>query len=248
MTGKKYKKSPITEALIDIKVDPVMPRSKIDNIRTFHDQIKDYFPKSKDRRMFEAKLSFQKDGGTNTEHVDHGVDGVQFWSADEKEVVQYRLDGYTFSRLQPYQSWEEHFPIAIKYWKKYLDTLRPMAVKRIAVRYINQIDIPQTRVNLEEYLENSPSPAKGLPQDLDQFLTRLIINNGDGVKAGITQTMQPSPSLNSIRVLLDIDVFLDLSIQSNKTGEIQEKLENMHLFAEEIFEKTLTNKTKELFD
>ena len=63
--------------------------------------------------------------GSNTEHIDHGVDGIQFWSGDEKEVLQFGIGGYTFSRLSPYQSWEMHFPKAMKYWERYLDVVKP---------------------------------------------------------------------------------------------------------------------------
>ena len=42
------------------------------------------------------------------------VDGYVFTSADGKQVVQYRLDGFTFSRLRPYTRWEEVFAEAQK--------------------------------------------------------------------------------------------------------------------------------------
>ena len=250
MVEKKYNKSPIAEALIDFKIDPLIPKTSIKAIRNFHDQIKDQFPKSKDRYNFEAKISFDKSNKTDTKYVDHGVDGIQFWSSDEKEVLQYRLDGYTFSRLKPYQAWEIHSPKAISYWEKYLDIVKPQSVKRIAVRYVNQIDIPETRIKLEDYLTNAPSPPEGLPQNLDQFFSNMIIKKEDGIRAGVTRTMQPSLSPSSIRILLDIDVFLFVSWSTNKSmkEEIVQQFEKIHSFAEEIFERSLTEKTKELFD
>ena len=249
MVGKKYNKSPIAEALIDFKIDPLVPKTSIEAIRNFHDQIKDQFPEFKNRYKFETKIPLGENSKTSTKYVDHGVDGIQFWSSDKKEVLQYRLDGYTFSRLKPYKAWETHFPKAIDYWKKYLDIIKPQSVKRIAVRYVNQIDIPEIRIKLEDYLTNAPSPPEGLPQDLDQFLTNIIIKKEDGIKARVTRTMQPSPS-SSIRILLDIDVFLFVSLSTNKSmeEEVVQQLEKMHLFAEEIFERSLTEKTKELFD
>ena len=252
MVGKKYDKSPIAEALIDFKIDPLVPKTSIKAIRNFHDQIKDQFPKSKNRykHEFETKISFDESSKADTKYVDHGVDGIQFWSSDEKEVLQYRLDGYTFSRLKPYQAWEIHFPKAMSYWKKYLDIVKPQSVKRIAVRYINQIDIPETRIKLEDYLTNAPSPPKGLPQNLDQFFSNMIIKKEDNIRAGVTQTMQPSSSPSLIRILFDINVFLSVSLSTNKSmeKEVVQQLEKMHFFAEEIFEKSLTEKTKELFN
>ena len=62
----------------------------------------------------------------------------------------------------------------------------------------------------------------------------------------MVQAMESDSSLKEI--LLDIEIFLDTLPQINKSKEIAKRFEEMHLFAEEIFEKSLTSKMKELFD
>ena len=60
----------------------------------------------------------------------------------EREMIQLRVDGFTFNRLKPYTSWEKIFPRAYRFWKKYLDCVEPVGVTRLATRYINALDVP----------------------------------------------------------------------------------------------------------
>ncbi len=65
-------------------------------------------------------------------------------SEDEVKLVQFRLDGFTFNRSKPYTSWEQVFPEAFGLWKEYVSLAAPEFVNRIAVRYINRLDLPST--------------------------------------------------------------------------------------------------------
>jgi len=85
-----------------------------------------------------------------------GIQGVQFISPDGKKVVQFRLDGFSFHKLKPYQSWELLKEEAMQIWKYYLECAKPLNVKRAALRYVNQIDIPLPFKNLEEYILTVP--------------------------------------------------------------------------------------------
>src|SRR5713226_3799339 len=65
-------------------------------------------------------------------------------SQDGKQVVQFRRDGFSFSRLNPYSSWEEVFAEAWSLWKLYIETAKPLGISRLAVRYINRLPLPGT--------------------------------------------------------------------------------------------------------
>jgi uncharacterized protein (TIGR04255 family) len=68
---------------------------------------------------------------------------------------------------------------------------RPTKVTRIAVRYVNRIEIP-AGVDFKEYILTGPEIAHGIPQTLDNFFMRLEIPGQSGETAVITQTIQVS--------------------------------------------------------
>ncbi len=96
---EKYPKAPITEALFDIRIAPIL---NIDPkiIAALHSKIADTYPEMKARHFLEAKLEINEGGNHTTEPVNRGIDGYIFWSQDKKQVCQFRKDGFSFSRLR----------------------------------------------------------------------------------------------------------------------------------------------------
>jgi hypothetical protein len=83
----------------------------------------------------------EQDKDTVTEAVDTPI-GWRFVSPDKLHVFQARLNGFTFSRLPPYVDWESFRTEARRLWDLYRAVANPIAPTRIAVRYINRLDLP----------------------------------------------------------------------------------------------------------
>ena len=104
MTSRRhYPKAPITEALIDIRAR--LPESvRLSDLEALHEMIREDYPEKLDRNLAEGRFEV----GT---HVSASARqrrlGFLFKSADEKQVFQARLDGFTMSRLAPYERWED---------------------------------------------------------------------------------------------------------------------------------------------
>lgn len=245
MEQKKYKNPPIKEALIDLRVDPslTVTPSELESLKT---KLGKQYNKVKPRRSYETKVSFGE-GVPTTVNKDRGIDGYQFWSSDGKDVVQFRLDGFTFSRLAPYNKWEEHSPEALRTWNIYRDNLKPVKIKRLAVRYINVIEVPKNTIELSDYFTNPPTIPRELPQDMEKFLSRLLVRFDSETIVIITLSSQQQSNPDKLSFLLDIDVFSDIYIESNSAG-ITERLDKLHRIAENVFESSLTNTCKELFN
>jgi len=69
--------------------------------------IGDQFPKVEDRKLFSSQLKIKKREPQPPSSEYHGVQGYFLRPEDEKKVAQFRIDGFTFSRLKPYTYWEE---------------------------------------------------------------------------------------------------------------------------------------------
>ena len=240
-----FPKAPITEGLIDIRVQLPAEVSLAD-LEKLHTKIKDAYPDKKSRKMWQGTLEL-KDEKEPLKTAHFEVDGYHFTSSNGRQVVQYRLDGFTFSRLRPYSSWEEVFPEAKRLWEIYRAFVKPVLVTRLAVRYINSIEIPSKAFDYDDYLTAGPKVPQELPQLLQHFFTRIEIPFPDrGAAAIIMQTPSRKEDPVNSAIILDIDVFAEVSLQP-EDAKIYEVFSILRETKNEVFFNSITEKTKELF-
>jgi uncharacterized protein (TIGR04255 family) len=167
-------------------------------------------------------------------------------SADAVNLVQYRLDGFTFNRLKPYTSWEQVFPQAFALWQEYASLARPEFVKRIAVRYINRLDLPRMVTNLSDYLTVPPTVPPGISGELSGFLTRLNIRQG-GDSVALTVALEHNLTPGSMSVILDIDAYrvADFEVDS---GELPSAFDQLRRLKNSVFFASITETTAGLFE
>ena len=115
--SKHYSKAPITEALIDLKV--TLPEEfSTDDLANIYARISDRFPTQESIQtgsvVFQAGPTIRMD--TNQQHT-----GFLFRSKDGVKILQATLNGFTFSHLAPYDSWEELSSDAKYLWGIYKD-------------------------------------------------------------------------------------------------------------------------------
>lgn len=239
--------APITEAIFDIRVE--LPKEvSLKELESFYLHIKERFPEKQERVSFRAGVEFSLKG--SSVKTSSKSDGYLFKSTIEKKVVQIRLDGFTFNKLKPYKDWESFSSEAQELWNKYLQIAKPAKVVRIALRYINRIELPLPMKDFKEYILTTPEIAPELPQGLQGFFMQLIIPDTDipniGAIATITQTMESPTQDSKLPYIFDIDVFKQQHYEVAGT-EMWNDFENLRVFKNAIFFKSITNKTKELF-
>jgi uncharacterized protein (TIGR04255 family) len=237
-------KAPIVEAVLDIRVK-VGEGVRVDAFDAFYKQVSEQYPDKKERHKWEGKLEFKK-GVSPISSSAEEIDGYIFHSADRKQIVQARMDGFTFSRLKPYETWESFRDEAHRLWQIYKDIASP-EITRVALRYINKLEIPFPIKDFNEYLMAAPVVPDGLPQGVSSFLTRVVIHEPDiNASAIITQAMEQIVNPEILPLILDIDAF------RQTTNGIQEEdawnlLEQLRHLKNRIFFKSITQKAKELF-
>jgi uncharacterized protein (TIGR04255 family) len=137
-----YRNAPITEAVIDLRVE-VPADLGLKNLRDVlaEDAEMERYP-SKEALLLEGvQFARSGDGASTTSTLRQEI-GVRFHSTDGKYVFQARRDGFTLSRLSPYENWASFRTEARRLWNLYRATARPTRVLRAALRYINRINIP----------------------------------------------------------------------------------------------------------
>jgi uncharacterized protein (TIGR04255 family) len=236
---------PIVEAILDIRV--LLPKEVgFEKLEAFHDYIKERFPKKQEHKLFKASIELSPKGPGPLE-TSGGPDGYRFQSPDEKKIVQARLDGFTFNKLKPYEKWDVFRSEARELWDYYFQLTNPVKITRIALRYINRIEIPLPMKDFKEYILTNPEVAPKLPQALDRFFMQLGIPNPDiQATALITQTMETPTENQRLPLIFDIDVFRKVNYIGNEP-EMWDEFEKLRTFKNEVFFNSITEKTEELF-
>lgn len=241
-----FKNAPIIEALLDIKVE-LSNDTKLENLDAFYENIKEKYTEKKRREKFTADIKFTEKGELSQNPVSNQPDAYIYRSANENKVIQIKMDGFTFNKLKPYEHWDKFYAEAKSFYEQYDKIARPIKITRIALRYINQIDLPLPFANFKEYILTIPEIAPELPQGLSGFFMQLSIPSPDiNAIAIINQTMKPFTNDNKLSFIFDIDIFKNVNY-NNYDPAIWEQFQKLRNFKNDIFLKSITDKTKELF-
>lgn len=239
--------APITEALIDFRVQ-LAEGFSISEFEPVVARLAKEYPERGPIKTLRATVPI---GETSPRpDVEQSEIGVLLRAADGKALAQFRINGFTFNRLVPYTSWEDIFPETIRLWTEYVGVAKPIAVTRLAARYINRLKLPLPMKDLREYLTEPPRVPEGLPQTLKAYLTRLVVHDSMRDQSAIvTQSFEPNPTdAEQAIILLDIDAFKDVHVKPSESVEIHRVLAALHEFKNEIFFGSITQKASELFE
>jgi len=232
--------APILEALVDIRVKQ-NPKIKLDDLDSAYDLIAKSYPDKKIGKEVKVVLGTDK---LPTEKETYPI-GFKYSSNDGRQVVQFRLDGFTFSRLKPYQDWERLRDEARRLWDIYHTISKPELITKLALRYINKINLPLTENDLDEYFTVSPKAPQSLPQYVSSFLSRIVLHEPSNEFIAIISQVLEGAEADSFPIFLDIDVFKEARDGFN-INQIWPILERLRDFKNKIFFESITEKTKEM--
>lgn len=243
-SSKYYKKSSITEALIDIRID-ASSEAEIPNLKNIQESILPQYSVGEEI----IELQGQIQGGysiTATATASQALIGYRFFSHDVKQIFQARLNGFTFSRLDPYEGWEDFRNEARRLWDIYQAAIKPKNVNRVAVRYINKLDLPLPMNDFKDYLRTVPEVSPDLPQGLSDFFMQLQIPQPDlGGMLLLNEAIIPPSGDDLVSMVLDIDLFCNEIFPGDGIAH-WDLLEKFRGRKNEIFEACITDKTREL--
>lgn len=243
-SSKYYTKPSITEAIIDIQID-ASSDAGIPNLKKIQQSILTEYPIGQE--IIEIQGQFE--GGPNitaTAMATQTPVGYRFSSDDKKQIFQARLNSFTFSRLAPYERWENFRNEARRLWDIYQTAIKPNSVKRVAVRYINKLDLPLPMNDFKDYLRTLPEVSSDLPQGLSDFFMQLQIPQPDlqGMLL-LNEAIIPPSGDDLVSMVLDIDLFCNVDFPGDGIKH-WELLEKFRVRKNEVFEACITDKTREL--
>jgi uncharacterized protein (TIGR04255 family) len=240
-------RAPITEAVIDLRVE-TPPGTTVEALLHALER-RNYFGYMKKGAIVRGEFGFAFSVQEGPKPVTAGRAtsiGVRLHSPDERYVAQLSMEGFTLSRLQPYESWEDLVREAARLWGGYLDSLPTDRVVRAATRYINNLRLPPTE-SLGRFLKLPPALPEGLPEVLSAFLQRFVIHDpASEATVILTQALEAGSPERNLPFILDIDVFRVATFSPRGT-QVWDCLEQLRLLKNRVFFGCLTELAVELY-
>ncbi len=203
---EQLKDAPIIEAVMDIDCDfsPVQDLAGLE--AAARDCFRDRYPKLRKQLLQEFEVTTKSGTPPQSTARPHRVQAFQFLTADEKQLVQLRRQGYSFNRLSPYTKFDDYLPEIERSWIAYRGVTSPLQIRAVRLRYINRILLPMTngKCQLDDYLKAAPQLPDEGRLALTGFIThRAAVETETGHQINIILTAQ-KPEEDKLPVILDI--------------------------------------------
>jgi len=242
--GRRYKNPPVVEALCEFRFQPGVPWDlAIPGL--VYEKIRENFPKRRQAKTFEVIVEA---GLAGVEQKFLTTERMQFLREDERALIQVDRDLLAVNHLKPYPTWQEFLLLIRRGFEAYCEAAGPEGIQRIGLRYINRIEIPGQRIELEDYFEFRPFIGPQLLQDFGPFIVGIQVpyeGSRDILRLQLANASAETP--NTVAVMLDLDYFLA------RPGEVSldnvfEWVDVAHNRVEEAFEACITERLRQMFE
>ena len=224
--SKHYKNPPLLEAVCEFKFQSPSSWNP-----AFHDLIDEkvrmQFPRREPMNSHEAQES-----GPNAK--------TKFRRADGSALLQVSPGLLAINQLRPYPTWVQFKQTILEAYALYGEIIRPARIERLGLRYINQIEIPETKIAIGRYLRSCPEGYYKLflstefPFETERENLFMILMHAPHEEGGFS------------RFFLDLD-YSTRTIMEISSDAIDRILERGHSRIEQVFESSLTDETRWLF-
>jgi len=162
---------------------------------------------------------------------------TKFRRADGSALLQISPNLLAINQLRPYPTWAQFKQMIGEAYSLYREIARPTSITRLGLRYINQIEIPGTKIKIDRYLRGCPEGYHKL------FLSTEFLFEAERENLAMILAHVPHNEGEFLRFYLD----LDYGVFPMTAEEIDPLLERAHDRLEQIFEASLTDETRRLF-
>lgn len=234
-----YPKPPIVEAVCEMRFLPNQPWDwTIPGL--IYAEIQSEYPKKSEQHSLEVLL------GAKGGKVSGSPMLLRFAREDGSALVVVGPDLISVNFLRPYSNWEAFRSAIERARALYVKIANPKAFKRIGLRYINRIELPDERVEIEAFLTAVPTVPPALPQTFGQFMQRVELPFPSLPGTLVLQSGSHPEAAGRPAFLLDLDV-VTTHPDDIPLATALEWIDKAHEHVEQAFEACITDKTRGLF-
>ena len=250
---RRYKNPPIEEALCEFRFQPDQDWDLTIPGKLHVELGDEYSGKPQEQKVVNVSLNAQE-GKPSRLSYDEGFAKIHLVTEDGKRQVGVGKDVLSVHMLRPYQDprhpeksgWDEFRPRIEKALDAYWKVAQPKGVNRVGIRYINKIVIPERQVTVESYLRCALPNVSGLPDRLNNFVSRVEYDYENGVRLVLSQGATDAPEAH-VGFLLDLDVIWETT-ESVVQDEALAKVGDLRTREREAFETVITDNAREVFN
>jgi uncharacterized protein (TIGR04255 family) len=242
--ARHYAHAPISEAVIDLRIE-ASESPPTDPFSNFVSGVQDRYPFTAPIRAVEMGFHVE-DGAGAKFHNAQQVVGERLQSTTGDRVLQVQQLGFTLSHMAPYTNWEAFREEARHVWPLFVKATQAKAVSRVAVRVINKLIVPFTEAH--QFTTVMPSIPPGPFGSLDAYFMQLQIGLetvANGCKAIVNIARGNAEDGSNVEYVLDFDLFV-AGLFPAESAELWRLLDKMSAAKNDLFEASITDKTREL--
>jgi uncharacterized protein (TIGR04255 family) len=236
LANKRYEHDPIIEALCEFHFSADSSWDSA-TIGLVYEQLKNIFPTRREITVITANL----DTATGEQVVDR-TPRMQFFSGDEKSLVQISKDFLAINQLKPYTTWKQFLPMIEHGVNAYKNVVPSAKIERIGLRYINTITFPTSEITLEDYFNFYPHVVDGISKQrigINMSVRSLYEDGRDILNTQLN-------TVGEATIALDFDYVL-LKPEQFTLDNYTDWLQIAHNHVEVAFESCITDTAKKTF-
>jgi len=237
--GRKYTNPPVLEAICEFRFNRDTPwDTAIPGL--LYEKLREEFPLREDRLVHEWDSEWYP---TRTLGPIVKVPKVIFLSETKNFLVEVGRRQLAVHAIRPYPSWSAWKAQIMKAWENLCKVVEVKGFRRIGLRYVNKIEMPNFEGDLKRYFHFYPCFGECLPQNILDFLLVVQYVYEEGRDRCVVSLGRP---LKPNTFFLDIDYFVS---QPDKVpvSDVPSWVEKAHCRVEEIFEGCITDRLRQLF-
>jgi uncharacterized protein (TIGR04255 family) len=245
---RRYANPPIIEAVCELR-PPADAAWDLAVPGLVYDRVKQVFP-TRDQFLAGEVQVAQAPGGIS-QRIRAGQRVRFLQPADKgKASVQVGLEPplLAVNCLPPYPGWEGFRPKIQLALTALTETVDLKTLHRIGLRYVNRIEIPEERVDLDRYFEFRPYLGGQLPQDMGSFIVGCVLpfrDAADACKIQLTGSEPGSGGAATCAFVLDLDYFV-VRPPGVSVGQAMDWVDSAHDRIEELFEGCISDAVRGL--
>ena len=250
MQSTRLKNAPIKEAVIHFQFSEGSQLSQSVIKKIGENVLNKIFPTQNEMFLITMEHDFNSTIKKVKSSDSQKIIGLRFQDAENNWVFQLRTDSLSLSKLKNYISWEEIKDFALKLLHEIKPQIPASKFSRISARYINQFSLTFKDDIIENNLFLVPLIPNGVPTSIDAFDLRIIISKEEeGLKSIVNEAVSPIIQTKGLyNIVLDIDTIKESEYSLKGIKKIENDLELIRNFKNQIFFNSLTEQTLSLFN
>ena len=245
MPDQRYKRPPITEAVIEVRFSEAVSDQQL---RKVSHGFARHYPGEQILENAEVQLNVGDLVSAPTAQWVPGRQSYRRASSTEAELAIIAPTSLIVSQLPDYPGWDAFSDRFGRDWALWKQEVGYRKIARLGIRYINRLDLPVDGpvVDEDRYLNLYPRTPDAFGPTQSYGIQASFRSGPVSGSIVINSGIVPSPLEGRLSIMLDIDVSRERELPQ-RDDDLQTLLRDFRAEKNRIFEACITDRARELF-